>query len=1010
MDYATWQKRLFDHLVIGQGVPGKPLYLYVDRNDLAEVSGRSPEDAVADFCNAYNNGLGVERDESFKHEWLQRDQQTPPDQAPGYFLALVMSVLAVTEPELGGTGGVYPRQRALLGLDPIAQQPKGYTDHVPDLWRAWNRWLEQDGARYGDPTARTHPNWVQQGWARSQGLFRRADRALIRRWFEESGRPNSRAEAEWLLPAFRNWLAAQPDGEALARKIGEPAAAELLAEVMMSLPEDPEVVAGKRPRVVRGLMTFERWRREFGVAIAVPKALDGETILVDGDPTELEEEELVDVATNVDPRTILEAGISVAAGRNVTVRAGGLRIYLMKEVWEVEREVQTHSLAVGATYSAFVATDREEEVLDALKGAGAVSIKRQGVSSAPGWVRCAGIVVTRPLADDALRVLGLTPLAAPRIRLQGGLQVSPGVYLSSALPLVVLPEVAADVHVDGSQVAVEYGYVVRLPALKPGRHVVTCGDNEYSFASTDGPRTGPGYGDAGHGFVVLDRVGLIKDSVEDVSQHATAIRGAELIGQEPPRRTLIRRFHDGDVYVLTEEGRLFLIQEPDERWIKEADLTTGYVEAERIVRELPGTPAFVVCATPGNGWMKVHPLPPDVVPDPGKVPHRQIVNKAFLAKADVSGLSGEGRRQWSHAVTTPSPSVLPAKGAAKPVAAASAVATRYTSTDPVTPSRPLDVALRWLSERDSPSIGLPTFRENWQSLTSDITPDLALYFLELLGHLEVDYSRNRATLAKPTVALLERSGGLAVLCGSRPRILVEALLEQDHPVAAVAEASMHWEVHARAPIDAGAWNPASIYLQWDPAHHQTVVRGLQALGIGISNSPSRAILKTFPDIDQYLQIAPLLTTSPSRTIWRAGPDRQWIPASADDQAGFYRYATTVGSQFCWRGQDGELRRIDHRVGRFLQTRLSPPKGEVARRALQLMFAVHEKRLLVPRVHPLPPLLARGLVLRSGLLPGERRQSPEDKDPPIDYLEYQNVGLDEVAKVARLVGRTYAHAL
>lgn len=999
MDYHEWSARLFDHLVLSAGTDGRPLYLYVDRNDLAEVSNLKPEEAVRDFCEAFNHGLGTARVEPFRHEWLQRRSQEPQGAAPMYFLALVMTVLAVTEPELGGAGGVYPRQNALLGLPALAIAPPGYVDQVPDLWRTWNSWLTGRGSRYGTPTAKTHRTWTHQGWARSQGLFRRADRQLLRRWFDERGEPSERNEAEAAIPHLLTWLAFQADGGGLKGKLRDPAALEVLIDIMLALPDDPDPIP--KPRLIRGLVTYDPWRREFGVAFTVPERLEGETISVEGETIELEAGETSRVAENVPGAPLLQSGLTIPVGRH-RIRAGGDLFVLMMNEPEIERDIQTYQAQLGCSHSAFVRADVEERILQALRDAGATTLSREVI--APDWVRLTKIRLRGALPDAIREITGLRQDLPPGLRLAGGLQIHPGTYLSWAPPHVLLPSDSAWVELDGQRMTNEGGHVATLPKPLPGgRHTVVSGDDETTFQTADGVRAVPNFGDVGHRFQSLRNRSVLRDAVEDVAEAGTAIRGAEQLPHSMPGRTYIRRFQGGQVFVLTEEGRLFQIEDRAEPWLVQADLVPGCVEAEWIVRGLPGMPAFVIVTPQGPFTPRVRALPRGIAADPGTASHREIgPDKGFLAGASIAHLSTEERRRWSHSVTTRY------HGGAKSQQHGAATLpnrARYEMADPADLSHPLDTALAWLSERESPRLGLPAFRRNWQRLGAGISGDLALYFLELLGHVEVDYLLNRVTLAKPTVAVLRRSGGLAVLSGSRPRCLVAALQGETSLPPEAEAASRYWDVHPRAPIRQDAWNITTLFVEWDPDHDEEVLRGLAALGVGVSHDPSDVLLRGYPDLDEYLETCLLLTASPSNRIWAARPGRQWAITHQDAATGFYRYETLVGTQHAWRGTDHRLHRIDHRVGRFLQTRQNPPFGN-AKRDLEMKIEIHPKRLLVPRVHPLPPLLARGLVLRSGLLPGERLERPAPGQPAIDYLEYQNVGYSEAELVAGLVGRGF----
>ena len=209
----------------------------------------------------------------------KRPQSGSPDEPPAYFLALVMSVLAVTESPIGGAGGVYPRQNQLLGRTPEAKEPPGYSEHVPALWRAWNEWLDGPGSIYGTSTARTHEHWTYQGWARSQGLFRQGDRALVQDWFEDRGiEAGDKIPGMQLLQGFLSWLDYRGHAaDALRTKVSDEATREVLADLLESELRAWVGVAGtdRGGRRIRGLVVYDSWGEVFSVAVPITRDIVG---------------------------------------------------------------------------------------------------------------------------------------------------------------------------------------------------------------------------------------------------------------------------------------------------------------------------------------------------------------------------------------------------------------------------------------------------------------------------------------------------------------------------------------------------------------------------------------------------------------------------------------------------------------------------------------------------------------------------------------------------------------
>src|SRR4051812_44784032 len=84
-----------------------------------------------------------------------------------------------------------------------------------------------------------------------------------------------------------------------------------------------------------------------------------------------------------------------------------------------------------------------------------------------------------------------------------------------------------------------------------------------------------------------------------------------------------------------------------------------------------------------------------------------------------------------------------------------------------------DALLEWASELVEGSWS--QWREACAEL--DLEPTLAMQDLAALGHVEVDWTRDRFSCPPPTAAFLHRSSGSVLLTGARPRGLLERLAE-----------------------------------------------------------------------------------------------------------------------------------------------------------------------------------------------------------------------------------------
>ena len=79
MDLAQWNRALMDGLVRQSGGAGDPLYLYVDGEVLADVSGMDdPQAAIDDFASAFSTTT-FERELLKARSWERNDfEEDPP--------------------------------------------------------------------------------------------------------------------------------------------------------------------------------------------------------------------------------------------------------------------------------------------------------------------------------------------------------------------------------------------------------------------------------------------------------------------------------------------------------------------------------------------------------------------------------------------------------------------------------------------------------------------------------------------------------------------------------------------------------------------------------------------------------------------------------------------------------------------------------------------------------------------------------------------------------------------
>ncbi|MEX1908134.1 hypothetical protein L6241_07475 [Janibacter sp. Y6] len=1017
LTYAEWCEGLFNHLV-GDGAPQRPLYLFVDRDDLAAVAQVDDEEAaLLSFARAYRER--ADREAPFRFEYQLARSSDPSDQAvPPYFLALVMSVLAVTEAPIGAAHGIYRRQNDLLGHPPTPSRPPGYADHVPFLWQAWNNWLSQGGRRFGTSTARSHPHWTHQGWARSQGLFRQQDRLLVQDWFEDRGvRPGDHMSRDHLVQGFLSWLTfRRSTGQALLQRVRDDAAKDVLADLLETELRTwtGQVSRSGGERRPRGLLVYDEWAQAFSLAFDPPADLVGTTVVVGGEDLLVDDAiGLLTIPVEGQVVELLKDGVGLRLAADLQLRGGGEPLYLMTESVEAGGLLQERVPAIGQSYSMLLEETAVDPVRRALIETG-VEGARARSGPASGWSWLGPIVFTRPVDDRAAAILGTaSPSPPPRSRLDGGLRVATGAYLTGGAPDVLL-------HAEGHQAAIlldgkhlaqpaQDNWVLSLPqkSLGTGTHAISVGGEDLKFDIRTGYNSAPVDSTFGHEIEVgLGTPRVTGSSARPVELDAPAIRGAlieDALSTAPPR---LRVLPGQEVLVLTDDGKIFQIVERPARWLEQAQLHPTVVELPAAVRGLMGV-AFVLRRSIRTGRVDAIEVSASWEIPPGVVPHRERHDVTHDLLVPWHGLLRSAEARRSRALTA-------ALGRN-----ASPRTARPTQHDDAPGSLPplavdvdqpgaLDELLRWLSELERGTTSTDRVRSTWGWLAprwgagdgSDWR--LALFYLQNLGHIEVDYDRSRVGVAPAVANLLRGGSGLAVLCGARPGALLDTLTQGASPDPQVESALAHLVVHRRAQIstDGDPTGSTTIYLEWDPSHEEEVIAGLAAIGVRTVYAAGDALLGMLPGIDGRLAAGTRFTVPPStQAKVKQSYRTDWSPARLLTARGLYRFVTRRGDIYAWRAAPDEpLVQVDRRLGPYLLQQGTADEGP--RRRHLLHRDMQRSTLLVSRDASLTPLLARSLVLRTGLL-------PQPTKGPLNalgdrYLEYQNIDYHTAERLGELL--------
>ncbi|MFC8190868.1 hypothetical protein ACFUMH_04290 [Cellulomonas sp. NPDC057328] len=1009
MRLVEWNEALLSDLR-SRARPERRLYLYVDRETLADVSGQGQQQALDDFCEAFRAARGSRpfaQGASSATRWAARGFADDPP----FVAHLAMTVLAVTEEPLGSPHGVYRRQNALLGLPPDAAAPAGYGEDVPAMWEIWNRWLESPGSDLGRPSARTHRVWTLQGWSRSQGLVRHRDRLTIEQFVQECGPGVQRLGVGDLVVWLRYRGTASADF--LARVERDEAALEVVQDVL-----DDELARWRRDglrdrgqRTARGLLRYDDWDDAFSGVVHADAGLVGQVVDV-GDGATLTVDDhtpLLHVAVGGAPATWLLAGAQHALTATRSAAFGGGTVFVFHDDPEVDGRLQSQRPQHFVPHHVLVHDSRRGDVEVALRAAGSAAKHRPALD---GWSWYEHVVLTEDV--PLLRALGLGSAVPPvpaTVSLTGGMRLGRAQqYLSGQEPDVALPYIRARVVVDGTVVEATSSAPpsVRLAhlGLPPGEHVVEHGEETLRFRSLafvrnqaenedalrPGQRDEPGrwtFGDARQG--VAEGPGLAGACVTGV----------------PVREPVVLHRPGSDYLVLNKDGSVHQVQPLRPRWLSRHALQAQGLDVDGLASRVSGA-AVVLARHPRTGAV-VAARCADVPPAEGavqQVARRDLVGELVSGRAKWKWV-GEADDNLARTLLTRSLQWKAAKAKPGQAVTVRVAATRNGVVDG-THSNPFDEVLTWLSERESASASREDFMRAWTWVCDklgrhDVAGDWrqVLQTLSDLGHVEQDYARGRVLAAPAAAVALPEANGLYVLAGARPARLLERLDDPDDADPVVADGVGLTSVEVRTPVDrAGrAIGPAAAYIEMEPRHVDLVRGAYERLGVRHHGCTARWLLDTMPTLNRAVSTGQQFSHLPGsdphvyanmRGTWR------WVRTVDTDRQGFYSFRQRHRKVFAWRKQSGaDLVEVEPAVGRWLVRRSSEH--------LPLLHEHFADRLLVTQDLPLPSILRRALTLRTGLpaYPVRCQRSGGLSVPPM--RAYENVNAAVAARVAEILG-------
>ncbi|WP_406037356.1 hypothetical protein OG799_22670 [Micromonospora sp. NBC_00898] len=1009
MNLTEWNTELLDDVRL-RGRQGQRLYLYVDRDLLAKLSGMPPQAAVDDFSRAFRASMSVDpfrRGARAAMTWRRSGFIGEPP----FVAHLAMTVLAVTEEPIGASHGIYRCQNRLLGLPEMPAPPPGYGTDVHLLWSTWNSWLDGPGSVYGLKTAQMHPHWSLQGWARSQGLVRFSDRLQLDDYFAASA---GRVSFDGLL----TWLRLRrPD---LWRRFQQEPALDILRDVF-----DEEAARWSRegPRVQirpgrQGLLQYDNWTRSFGGAVPVDDAMLGWTVdLGDGEQRVVEESDsLLTVVPKVPDEALLRDGVEHRLADGVVMRFGGEVVYVMREDPLVNGLLQVRTWTRPDVADVLVRQDWLPRVRSALRAAGIDPSEHP--SGMVDWMWLKGVELS-PVQRPVLECLRLAHPAASDERrsvLQGGLRLWANTYLVGGEPDVLFEgDQPTQVKVDDVPVAVApdtHRLSLADLVLTPGGHGVESTSGKLSFQSVEYV----------HETAVAGGISMAVERRRDAYAFGSATRscaaqislaGASLHGVEVTEPLVIRRNPLSEVLIITESGEVSEIHPGAPWWLRTLDLEPAAMDVLAAIRTTSSPVACLVVRNTRGGSTQAIAVPPSAQRMDGKAetqPRPDAIPSLVLTLNSWTWIGPpHARIRWilGQAMQT--------RNASRPRSSwskQSPALTRSDVSDGPLVNNPFDDVLTWLSEREHGRASVQAFTATWEwacmrhgfsSLAARWRR--ALRILEALGHIERDYDTTQIGVTPATLVALPASSGLYVLTGSRPFRLLERLNDPDDRDPLVAGAASSWEVHVRTPMDRSGCpaGPQAVYVEWDPAYRVSVRIGLQRLGVGLTGLLADALLAMQPGIRQLDLVGERLTMSPGREMWlrrrAANGSFEWAPVSSDAAPGLYCYRLRHRKVFAWRAALGaELVQVEFAVGEWLG------RVAVGKTSLVLADGGARRLLAVPTSVPLPKLLARSLVLRSGLPP---RAASSRTDGSL-YLIYENVDAHTMEHVAHVLAQNPVH--
>jgi hypothetical protein len=502
---------------------GTYVLFYVDRPLLAELSGRSEDDAVKSLVGAIapqlrrrepRELLSPLRSETVR--WKLAGGEGPPP----CLAALALAVLAASEMrrEDGRAQNNYHAwYRDLIGL--VVSDVDGedlweaYADVYPALWGNLEWWLEErHGGRLGKSTIAEDKRNTKYGFADSQTIFLSSDREKLSQFFRWVRlRPGEELPGEELLQYFRIWASRRDDLSPGARlmldeeRLEQVQLGRLIAEAAARWEGQVRDVKGRLE--ARLCLTLSRPPHpRLGLAAPCPSGFPPRIEVTHGGGSFSLEAEGHEMPLAPDeqhwygqlPLTVTEETLSVglrlkAEGR--VFRLAPQWIYVLHMSPELGQWASIEQIRPGDPAWLLASSERLEQVqglLERQARPGWKVIESEGIAPS-GWKLIRGVVVDPVETSEDPSLNRLIPRRSNRFTLSGGLPLPRGdrVYLTGGDPDVMVPaseeeQPAVAIELDGEPIRLAPGAsVVPLAALAPpeGSHLVRIGSVPRAYST-----------------------------------------------------------------------------------------------------------------------------------------------------------------------------------------------------------------------------------------------------------------------------------------------------------------------------------------------------------------------------------------------------------------------------------------------------------------------------------------------------------------------------------------------